>query len=529
MNARVHILIVVVLSLAWLGSAEAKRAMTAFDVQRDGFNFANTFNNDFVKELDVRTGGLCGGMVYTALDHFHRRRGRIPRIPYRPANRTPLQSYIYNRQVASLESNVDQWAEIGTNPGGARNDEFYRWGMSTGKGGRLGQIMASIDKGHPAPLGIIGGAGNSATHQVMAIGYDTHGYRGDLGRHQDQLEIFIYDPNHPNKVMTLVPDVGRKFFYYKELAGTRDEHKGRWQGYFVDSKYRANTPPATLGYSAYAKDGFVDELLFTFHTGNDDLRGGRDNLDVRIVYKGGATELHRNVNRSARWLRMYQEWARVKLTTRRRRAEDIERIELTTTSRGGVAGDNWDLFSIRVEALDGNPYEADYREIHMKRNAHRFTGDHPSLRLQLAARPVVTAQSPTSKPALAAGSSTRLKLEIRTGNDDRRSDNMLSVTVLLANGTKRTVADVARGREYKDGTLQFAYVRLSPAVLERDIRGVVLTTSSRGGMGGDNWNMDGIKIIAEPSGTVMFERSKPDNQETLFRFTGQRYNYTARF
>ena len=55
-------------------------------------------------------------------------------------------------------------------------------------------------------------------------------YKGDLGRHQGDLKIFIYDPNYPNKTMTLVPNLREKFFYYKEFPSKK------WRTYFLSTK-----------------------------------------------------------------------------------------------------------------------------------------------------------------------------------------------------------------------------------------------------------------------------------------------------
>ena len=97
---------------------------TNFDPVRHGFRFANTFAGI---DVSSRYGGLCGGMVYTELDYYYANMP-IPQQTYAPSNRYPLQSYIYKRQAKSAqESNADKWAELGFNPGGARNNEFFNW------------------------------------------------------------------------------------------------------------------------------------------------------------------------------------------------------------------------------------------------------------------------------------------------------------------------------------------------------------------------------------------------------------------
>ena len=168
--------------------ALAAPVLTSFAPATQGFGFANTFVNDFVPALDIRTGGLCGGMTYAALDFYNAHRP-IPAQDYRPANGTALQRYLYDRQVVSILSNVDRWVELGANAGGVRNGEFFRWGLEGKPGGRIAELRSFLDRGAPVPLGLQGATGKSDNHQVMAIGYDLGAYRGDLGAHQEDFRI----------------------------------------------------------------------------------------------------------------------------------------------------------------------------------------------------------------------------------------------------------------------------------------------------------------------------------------------------
>lgn len=214
------LLVLLALLSALLGvrGASAAERRTRFDPQVDGFNFVNTFNNDFVGALDIRTGGLCGGMVYSTLDYYHDRARALPRQDYRPANRTPLQSYIYNRQVDSLVPNATKWAELGMNPNGSRDAEFFRWGMTS----ELANLRAMIDRGDPAPLGVQGVDGGNK-HQILAIGYKT-------GARPEDLEIYVYDPNYRNAAVTMKPDPAGRFFYYAGRFESEDDARGhQWR------------------------------------------------------------------------------------------------------------------------------------------------------------------------------------------------------------------------------------------------------------------------------------------------------------
>ena len=93
-------------------SAPATARFSGLDPAARGFRFVNDFRNSFVgPPFSVYTSGLCGGMSYAVLDYYYAGRP-IPTQDYRPANNTPLQQYLYGRQVTSLMQNADKWAEV---------------------------------------------------------------------------------------------------------------------------------------------------------------------------------------------------------------------------------------------------------------------------------------------------------------------------------------------------------------------------------------------------------------------------------
>jgi hypothetical protein len=315
--------------------------LTNFKPAIHGFRFVNSFVNDVVPSMDVRTGGLCGGMSYSALDYYFAH-APVPQQTYRPANRTTLQSYLYNREVQSLASNLDKWAEVGFNPGGSRNGEFFNWGLQGTNGGRLEELRSFIDQGTPAVIDLQGDGG-TGNHQVVAFGYSMGRYQGDLKNFEDDLKIVVYDSNYPMKTRTLIPDVPNQLYRYAEGGPER------WRTYFVDKNYHAQTPPS-LPNPVYPNDGTVRELILSFHTGSDDMRGGNDNIDLAVDLLDGSRQLYPNVNLSARWLPNYIENARVILSTPVR-PDQIHDLVLTDTFGGGMGGDNWDMNSVSVGVL----------------------------------------------------------------------------------------------------------------------------------------------------------------------------------
>ncbi len=346
--------------------SEAAPVRTPFDPTKHGFQFVNSFKNDFIREFDIRTGGLCGGMVYSSLDYYLAKMP-IPMQDYRPAVNTRLHDYIYNRQVHSIADNLDKWTEIGFNPLGARNSEFFKWGLQGYGGGRLQELREKIDRGTPVPLGMqeVGGGG-PGNHQILAIGYDLGRYRGDLKDHQADLKIYVYDPNVPGQTRTLVPDIKGECYYYLEDSFCR------WRTYFVDKKYKQHKPPAFPSSAPTPKDGLVRELILEIRTGGDDLRGGNDNVHATINFRTGAPQKELNINGRRRWIDNYMQTVSI-LLKRPVPVAEIARVDLTTTFGGGIGGDNWNIDSFKVTARGGGVNQI----LHQSSGTplFRFTGD----------------------------------------------------------------------------------------------------------------------------------------------------------
>src|SRR5690606_22490620 len=152
---------------------------SGFDPKADGLQFVNMFTNtiaDFGIDT-ISSSGLCGGMVYAALDYFMANKA-APKQDYMPGMGTPLRDHLYGRQVHSLENNADKWAELGFNPFGARNSEFFGWSIH--KDNRVVQLRAAIDGGTPVPIGLKDGGGGG-DHQVLVIGYELGAYNAGWG------------------------------------------------------------------------------------------------------------------------------------------------------------------------------------------------------------------------------------------------------------------------------------------------------------------------------------------------------------
>jgi hypothetical protein len=177
---------------------------TDFLPSRHGFAFPNSWPSQPGVVLAIPGGGslrignaargLCGGMVFAALDYWH---AQSEPPAERPDAGTPLYQFIVRRLV-------DSWHV----PAGVLR--YYRWMNLPDGDVRLARpprrrrgvswrtiqqhwphVRASIDAGQPAALGVVtmasrwpGALGHN--HQVLAYGYEASG---------SEVSIAVYDPN----------------------------------------------------------------------------------------------------------------------------------------------------------------------------------------------------------------------------------------------------------------------------------------------------------------------------------------------
>src|SRR5487761_1261826 len=148
-----------------------------------GFPFTNSWPSQPAVVLRTPFGpvnignaaaGLCGGMVFAALDYWH---AGTPPPPRQPAPADPLYGYLVRRLIASW--NV---------PAGVAR---YYQGMNLHDGDRGPRIAADLDRGIPVPLGLVTVASSKPTdlslnHQAVAYGYQASG---------GEVMVQVYDPN----------------------------------------------------------------------------------------------------------------------------------------------------------------------------------------------------------------------------------------------------------------------------------------------------------------------------------------------
>lgn len=193
---------------------------TAFAPDRHGYHFSN---NDIAWTWGPFSGSyLCGGMVYSALDFFLSGYA-VPAGTAAPPVGSPLNQLITDRQMAAHASTAARFGLASTPLLGPLAGSF-----ESSLSEEFDRMVRWLAKGTPVPLCLYQGHGFG--HHTLAIG---------CGSRRDE-SIFLYDPNHPDRVSTLtrVPDSP----YFRHLPTNRF-----WGAFFVDDGYRKEQPPLMNG------------------------------------------------------------------------------------------------------------------------------------------------------------------------------------------------------------------------------------------------------------------------------------------
>ena len=99
--------------------------------------------------------------------------------------------------------------------------------------------------------------------------------------------------------------------------------------------------------------GQVTALEFSFHTGNDDLRGGNDNVNIVLNFADGSRQAELNANHSQTWANETNHQLSVVLN-HPVTLNQIKSVTRETTFTGGGGGDNWNMDSVSISAfVDG--------------------------------------------------------------------------------------------------------------------------------------------------------------------------------
>jgi hypothetical protein len=255
----------------------------------------------------------------------------------------------------------------------------------------------------------------------------------------------------------------------------------------------------------------VGELQLRITTGNDDLRGGKDNLNVEIHYANGDIQTVTNVNKGANWpnLSVNAVGINLKQTVA---PNQIKQIRLIHSAQGGytppsagqvgmtaapVAGpmlapiyaaegvhteDNWDMAQLQAFAI-GKGVNVPIASS----GFHRFTGSNPSFDIYV--QPGVTCAT--------GNRVTQISFTFVTADDDLRGGNdNLGITILFTDGTSQSAPNVNHSQNWPNESTKGADVLLNRSVTIDQIRGFTLEDTFTGGPGGDNWNLASMQADA---------------------------------
>lgn len=199
---------------------------TPFDPSLYGFRFRNAFADSYYLDV-IHAPGLCGGMVYAALDAYNASQP-VPTTRTTPSTHDPFGAYIKQRQ----EDSILGWQGVKfigliSNPDDAA---LRAWSV----GDEWDKLRRYIDAGKPMPIGLIAApyrflfnAANS--HQALAYGYQET---------PDGKAILVWDPNVGESVLWLANGVA----YWTSPSG-------QWRTFFVETDYTPQTPPNDIGVS----------------------------------------------------------------------------------------------------------------------------------------------------------------------------------------------------------------------------------------------------------------------------------------
>jgi hypothetical protein len=254
----------------------------------------------------------------------------------------------------------------------------------------------------------------------------------------------------------------------------------------------------------------VGLLNLRITTGNDDLRGGNDNLNVEVHFANGDIQTATNVNQGANWPNHSVNTVGINLT-RQVAPNEIRQIRLVHSAQGGytppstrqIAGaatpagpllapifaaggahteDNWDMAELQAFAL-GKGVNVPIASS----GFHRFTGSNPSF--DINAQP--GAGCPTGNQVRS------ISFTFSTADDDLRGGNdNLNITILFTDGTSQAAPNVNHSQNWRNGSTKAADILLNRVVTVDQIRGFTLEDTFTGGSGGDNWNMASMQADA---------------------------------
>jgi hypothetical protein len=150
-------------------------------------------------DIGDASAGLCGGMVFAALDYWH---ARLSAPAAQPAHGDPFYGFIVKRLVDSwhVPAGIAQYYQWMNLPDGDSGFDVFARHVVSERGlawrtiqVQWPQVRADLDAGSPSPLGLVTVASANPkdlglNHQVLAYGYQAD-------RAGSSVTVDVYDPN----------------------------------------------------------------------------------------------------------------------------------------------------------------------------------------------------------------------------------------------------------------------------------------------------------------------------------------------
>jgi hypothetical protein len=208
---------------------------------------------------------------------------------------------------------------------------------------------------------------DAVNQRIQWTDYSTNTIRLNLAAPRNPIEIVSLEfaLGNDGKLSTSPDNWTMGMVEVKAVLGSEE----RLIGFWGQNRFTAERPRLLVPLQTRDSANTSNLLHLVFNTGGDDLRGGNDNLKVKVNLRSGRSEEFVYVNQGVQWNNNRRSDVMLKLSNAIRK-EDILSIELEI-DRGG---DNWSMASSEGYLWSaGRPIEV-YRQ-----GAARFSGSNPKL------------------------------------------------------------------------------------------------------------------------------------------------------
>ncbi len=261
----------------------------------------------------------------------------------------------------------------------------------------------------------------------------------------------------------------------------------------------------------------VRQVRFELFTGSDDMRG--DTRALAIVETSRGT-VRRSMNPRGGLASRSRHRVNLDMPRGTRRS-DIRRIGIEFHAGGGR--DQWDLDGLKVTSHSSSAPRLLY--VKGGRGMQDFSPRRG--RWWEIVGPAATPSTGTTGTGGTAGTALvrRLEVSVRTGNDDLRGGNDNATAYVHIRGRAPVRASINNRRRLADRTTRDITITLAGGVPRADLQAIEIRTTLGGGMGGDNWNLARLRVVAhgDAGRAVLVDRQG----RPLHRFTGS--SQTVRF